>query len=58
MFLPETYAHNARLEDDTCPYGNTVRDASGQIFPCGEAGEDEYGNLILCGECRQAWGEN
>lgn len=41
----------------TCPHGNQVRDEKGQLFPCGSDVFDKYGNILLCGECRQGWGE-
>jgi hypothetical protein len=41
----------------TCPHGNQVRDDKEQLHPCGSDVFDRYGNILLCGECRQAMGE-
>jgi hypothetical protein len=42
----------------TCPYGNQVRDSRGTLHPCGSDVFDDAGNILACGQCRQAHGED
>ena len=35
----------------TCPYGNLVEDAAGNVFPCGTEIFNSQGNMLLCGDC-------